>query len=522
MNSMHNQSLHPLDYTVVGVYLAGIVGIGVYFSRKQTDTEEYFAGRRNIPAWAVGMSVIATLISSGTFLGLPGEGYTTNWVRLAKDFMVPVVLLGMIWFIVPCYRRVIGLSAYEYFERRFGYFARLYSSVAFSVAHFSKMGSVFFLLALALSRMTGYNTYAVIAVLGSFTIIYTLMGGIEAVVWSDVIQGFILIFGGLICVSVLLFGPEGGPAAVVGLAMENNKISFTPVDWEFSRLTVWVSLIWGFFYWLQKYGTDQTIVQRFLLAKSDKAAIKATLIGATLCVPIWMLFLFIGTCLWSYYRVTKLSLPAGIEAEAVFPYFIMTQLPPGITGLILAGITAAAMSSLDSDLNCLSAVFVEDYYRRFKRGSTDAQRLRIGRIAVAICGILAILVAFWYVTAEGDTVIDIIFTVYAVFSGGIAGLFVLGFFTKRANKSGLYVGIAACVLFTGWAILTNQGLVDFGRFNFTQHKYMIGVYSHIVLFVVGYMASFLFHREEPRKNLTLYGYLETRREDKNDDGNRAD
>ncbi|MHC4527038.1 MAG: sodium:solute symporter family transporter, partial [Planctomycetota bacterium] len=156
---------------MVLVYLAGIVGIGVYFSRKQTDTEEYFAGGRKVPAWAVGMSVIATLISSGTFLGLPGEGYTTNWVRLAKDFMVPVVLLGLIWFVVPCYRRVIGLSAYEYFEKRFGYFARLYSSVAFSVAHFSKMGSVFFLLALALSRMTAYNTYTVIAVLGSFTII---------------------------------------------------------------------------------------------------------------------------------------------------------------------------------------------------------------------------------------------------------------------------------------------------------------------------------------------------------------
>ncbi len=500
--------LHILDYCVVLVYLAVIIAIGGYFSRKQNSTDEYFAGGRNIPAWALGMSLLATLISSVTFLAYPGEGYASNWIRLVQGIMVPIALLGIIWFIVPCYRRIIGLSAYEYFEKRFGYFARLYSSLAFALAHFSKMGTVFYLLALALSKMTGYNTYMVILVLGLFTIIYTLLGGIEAVVWSDVIQGFMLITGGLMCLCVLLFRPEGGPAAILQRAWENNKISTGPYDISFTRLTFIVMALNGIFYAIQKYGTDQTIVQRFLAAKSDRAAIKAAFMGTLLCVPVWTLFMFIGTCLWSYYQGAGHSLPEGIKADAVFPYFIMTELPAGITGLILAALIAAAMSSLDSDLNCLAAVGVSDYYLRFRPGSSDPQCLNVGRIVVVLCGLLAMCVAFWYVRSEGATVLKTVFTLYAIFSGGIAGLFMLAFFTIRANTKGLYAGMAACVLFTGYALLTSERFIDLGPYNFTHHKYMLGVYSHLVLFGVGYTASFFFKPDKNIRHMTFYGWLE--------------
>ena len=502
--------LHILDYLVVFVYLAVIVGMGLYFSRKQNSTDEYFTGGRNIPAWALGMSLLATLISSVTFLAYPGEGYASNWIRLVQGIMVPVSLLGIIWFIVPCYRRIIGLSAYEYFEKRFGYFARLYSSLAFVLAHFSKMGTVFYLLALAISKMTGYDTYMVILALGVLTVLYTLLGGIEAVVWSDVIQGFMLIAGGLICVGVLLFRAEGGPSALIQRAWENNKISAGPYDMDFTRLTFIVMALNGIFYAIQKYGTDQTVVQRFLAAKSDKAAIKAALMGTLLCVPVWTLFMFIGSCLWSYYQGTEL-LPAGIKADAVFPHFIMTELPTGITGLILAALIAAAMSSLDSDLNCLAAVGVSDYYLRFKPSSSDKQSLNVGQIIVVISGICAMAVAVWYVRSEGTNVLKTVFTLYAIFSGGIAGLFVLAFFTTRANTKGLYVGIAACVLFTGYALLTSKGFVDLGRYNFTHHSYMLGVYSHVILFGVGYAASFFFKPDKDISDMTFYGWLERRK-----------
>jgi SSS family solute:Na+ symporter len=503
--------LHILDYLVVFVYLTVIVAIGGYFARKQNSTDEYFTGGRNIPAWALGMSLLATVISSVTFLAYPGEGYASNWIRLVQGIMVPISLLGIIWFVVPCYRRIIGLSAYEYFEKRFGYFARLYSSLAFVLAHFSKMGTVFYLLALAISKMTGYDTYMVILVVGILTVLYTLLGGIEAVVWSDVIQGFMLIAGGLICAGVLLFRPEGGPAEIIERAWENNKISAGPYDMDFTKLTFIVMALNGIFYAIQKYGTDQTVVQRFLAAKSDKAAIKAALMGTLLCVPVWTLFMFIGTCLWSYYQGPGFSLPKGIKADAVFPHFIMTELPAGITGLILAALIAAAMSSLDSDLNCLAAVGVSDFYLRFKPRSSDKQCLKAGRNIVVVCGICAMAVAFWYIRSEGTNVLKTVFTLYAIFSGGIAGLFLLAFFTTRANTKGLYVGIAACVLFTGYALLTSGGFIDLGRYNFTHHKYMLGVYSHLVLFGVGYLASFFFKPNKDIRHMTFLGWLERRR-----------
>jgi len=520
---MMYESLHWVDYVVIILSLVVSIYIGVYYAKRQKSTNNYFAAGGNIPSWAVGISILATLISSITFLAYPGEGFSSNWIRLVQGMMVPVVLLFLVWFIVPLYRNVIGISAYEYFEKRFGFFARIYGSLGFILAHFSKMGTVFFLLALAISSMMGIDTFTVILVIGVIVIFITLLGGIEAVIWLDVVQGFMLIAGGLIALGVLLFTPEGGPAAIWNTAVENNRIGFGPFDWDFVNLTFWVMAINGIFYAIQKYGTDQTIIQRYLTAKSEKGAIRAALIGVLLSVPVWALFMFIGTAIFSYYQLTPATLPDGIRPHAVFPQLIMTELPMGVTGLILAALIAAAISSLDSDLNCLSAVGVEDYYKRFRPNSTDAQQLFMGKLFVAISGVGAIAVASIYLLAGNKGVLGIIFTLYAIFSGGIAGMFILGLFSKRANKKGLYIGIAASVLFTGWAVLTSTPfdiggtkrlLLDMGDYNFGHHKYMLGVYSHFVLFGVGWVTSFFFKSEVPDKSLTIYSWIEKRRLEK--------
>lgn len=511
------ETLHGLDWLILLGYLGIIAFLGRRFAKRQTSLLHYFAGNRSLPAWAIGMSMLATLISSITFLAYPGEGFSGNWIRLVHGLAVPLVLIAIIWLVVPMYRKIIGLSAYEYFEKRFGYFARLYSSLAFIMAHFTKMGTVFYLLGLALASMTGWDTYHVILVVGVVTILYTLAGGIEGIIWMDVIQGFILIGGGLICIGVLLFRPEAGPVAVLQIAWDNGKMSMGPYDWDFTRLTFLVMAVTGVFYAIQKYGTDQTIVQRFLLAKSDRKAIQAALMGALLCVPVWALFMFIGTLLWAFYTQGSAELPAGVTGDKVFPYFIMSQLPAGITGLILAAMASAAMSSLDSDLNCLAAVGVEDFYRRFKPGATDRQCLFLGKAIVVVCGVFAVGVACLYVRFGGPAIFGTVLALYAIFSGGIAGIFLLAFFTVRTNRQGLNVGITACILFTAYALLTStpfdlggsekQQLLDLGRFNFTHHKYMLGVYSHLVLLVVGYGTSLFFHNGQDIRHLTLYGWL---------------
>ena len=425
--------MHWIDYTIVLISIAAAIGMGMYFAHRQKDTSTYFAGGGKIPAWAVGISIFATLISSVTFLAYPGAAYAGNWILLVQGLMVPIVLVALIGIIVPLFRKVIRLSTYEYFERRFGLFARLYSSFAFTLGHFSKAGTVFFLVSMALATFLNINIYSIVLVLGITIIILTLLGGMEAIVWMDVVQGALLIGGGIICILILMFGIDGGPSELFRIAGEYDKIDFGPYDWSLSELCFLVMVLNGIFYALQKYGTDQTIVQRYLAAKNDREAkkaayigvlmsvpiwalFKAAYIGVLMSVPIWALFMFIGTALFAYYHAQGAPLlPEDLKADEVFPYFIAHELPVGIRGLIIAALAAAAISSLDADLNCLSAIAVQDYYVRFRKHTDDKQQLRFGKWMVVIAGVGAIGVACLYISWGGEGVLGALFSRCAVY-----------------------------------------------------------------------------------------------------------
>ncbi|MCR4852058.1 MAG: sodium:solute symporter [Prevotella sp.] len=522
---MTHTSIHWIDMLIVALSLLAAVGVGIWFSRKQNSTESYYAANGSVPAWAVGMSMFATIISSVTFLAYPGAAYSGNWILLVQGLMVPIVLVGMIWFIVPLFRRVIKLSTYEYFERRFGPFARFYSSVAFVLEHFSKMGTILYLMGIAMASFTGVDIKAIIVIIGLVTILLTYLGGMEAIIWMDVVQGFLLILGGLLTVGMLFWLTDGGASTVFSVAAEYDKIDFGPYTWDLTQLTFIVMVLNGIFYAVQKYGTDQSIVQRYLAAKDEKSAKKASYMGVLMSVPAWALFMFVGTCLFVYYKVNAGLLPEGIKSDEVFPYFIATELPIGITGLIIAALAAGAISSIDSDVNCISAIVVEDYYGRFHKNASDKQKLRVGRLSVLVIGVLSIFIALLYVAWGGEGVLGTLFGLYAIVSAGIVGIFLLGLFSRRANWQGLYIGIAAAVLFTAYAVLTSskfetadggkQLLLDLGSLNFTHHKYMLGVYSHLIVLIIGYVASFFFKTPLADKELTVYAFLEERRNQKN-------
>jgi len=518
-----SSSIHLVDYLIIGFFLLATLYFGFRFSKNQNTTKSFFLAQGRVPTWAIGLSLLATLISSVTFLAYPGTGYSSNWILLVQGLMVPVVLMGVIWFIVPLYRKVIRLSTYEYFEQRFGSFARYYSSIAFVLRQFSGMGTVLFLLAIALNNIVFKNStdnsemIAIVGVVGLIIIVVNLLGGIEAVIWLDVFQGFMLFISGIICISVLLFTTDGGPAEVFRVAEEAGRTGFGPYEMDLTKLTFIVMAINGTFYAIQKYGTDQTVVQRYLTAKTDKSAIRASLMGILLTVPVWMIFMFIGTCLFVFYK--QQPLPEGLRPEAVFPYFIKTKLPVGVVGLILSAMISAAVCSLSADLNSLAAVGVEDYYKKAKPNRPDKHYLSASRWIVVFSGVLTILIGIFYVSAGSEGVLGIVFTLYAIFSGGIVGIFLLGLLSARANRQGINIAIVICILFTAYAFLTSTEiglgddkklLLDLGDYNFTHHKLMLGVYSHLIVIGVGYVASLFFPKPVIDKNLLYSGWKESR------------
>ena len=510
---MTSPTLSFIDYAIIIIVLIINLYFGLRYAKNQNTTQNYFAAKGRVPAWAIGMSLLATLISSVTFLGYPSEGYSNNWILLVQGLMVPIILLGTIWFIVPLYRKVIGLSTYEYFEKRFGSFARYYSSIAFVLRQFSSMGTVFFLLSVALTSMTGGDTFYIIIVVGLIIIAVNILGGIEAVIWLDVFQGFMLFASGILCVAVIIFSVKGGLPEILNVASANGRTGFGPYDADFTRLTFIVMVINGMFYAIQKYGTDQTVVQRYLTAKTDKAAIRASILGISLTVPVWALFMFIGTALFVYYRQNPL--PEGTRPDAVFPYFIITRFPTGVIGFILAAMISAAICSLSADLNSLAAVGLEDFYKKARPNRPDNEYLRISKIIVVLSGLIAIGIGAIYLQAGNEGVLGVVFTLYAIFSGGIVGIFLLGIFSARANRQGVNIAIIVCILFTAYAFLTSTQigygndkklLLDLGDYNFTHHKLMLGVYSHLVVVGVGYVASLFFPKPTLDSNLLYSGW----------------
>ncbi len=500
------------DALVICLYLIGMVAMGRAFSRRQSSTETYFVAKRSIPHWAMGISIYAALITSITFTAYPGSAYAGDWAELVPGFMVVGVLILVGLVIIPFFRHTVGLSAYEYFEKRFGYRIRAYSSFAFTMGHFSKMGFVFYTLALTITSITQWNLYLVMLATAGVTVYYTIVGGIEAVIWTDVVQGAVKCLGIFICLGFLLYLMPGGPMAAFHLAAQHHKFSLGVASLSAtSKNSALVLSLYGFFWYLQKYTADQTLVQRYLVAKTDRDALKGVALGALLCIPAWVCFMLIGTLVWAYYQLSHEALPGAInQADKVFPYFLATKIPPGLAGIFMASLLSAAMSMLSSDLNALSVVGVEDYYHKLRPHASDRQRLFVGKLIVAVCGLLAVLIGV-VIAWKSERVLSLYFTVSSIVAGGLAGLFLLAFLCPRANPQGATIGVIACLVFTTWGTLTSGANPAWrlGAFSYSLHPTLIGVFAHIVLLVVGYAASYCF--PAPAKSaraLTLWGWLD--------------
>ena len=494
--------MHAVDGIIVLVYLAAVFGIGIYFSRNQKTTEDFFLAGKNVPGWVVVFAIVGTMISSTTFIGHPGNVFARDMWNLPSFLMLPFVMLLVSRFVVVFYRRTIKMSIYDYLEKRFNYFARAYGAAAFIISRVIDMSATLYFLALPVSYLSGVSVWWVILIVGLVTLAMTVAGGLTAVVYADVFQGILLIGGGLVCLGIALFRPEQGPAAVLQTAWDGGKFAMGNTTFSFFTDNIWFYIIGGGIWAVQRYALDQHIVQKYLIAKTDRQAKLSAYFGAVACLPIWLLFFLFGAVLWAFFQLTAATLPADVAAvkDNIVPYFIKTQLPIGLVGLVVAALLAAAMSSLDSDLNSMATVIVDDYYARLRPDTTDAQRLWLGRIAVTVLGILSIVFSQLWIGI--GTALEFGVQLFSIATAGMLGLFALGALTKRANAQGALVGIIACVLFTAWATFTSvklpaldRKLLDLGPLNYTLHPFLIGVFNHLIVFVVGYVASLCFERK---------------------------
>jgi SSS family solute:Na+ symporter len=532
---------YPADWIVLILYFAGTMGIGFYFYRKTRSSEGFTAGNRSLPGWVCGLSIFATYLSSISYLALPGASFAGNWNPFVFSLSIPVVAIFAVKYFLPYYRQSGEVSAYALLERRFGVWARIYASIFYLLTQIARIAVVLYLMALPMQVIFGWNIYTILIVTGVCVTIYAFVGGIVAVIWADAIQAIVLMTGAVVCLAAMLFQLPGGAGELFSVAAEYDKFSLGSFGFSVTEATFWVVLVYGLTINLQNFGIDQSYIQRYISSGSDRAARNALWLGALLYVPVSALFFFIGTTLFVYYdarpgmeigashgavadsadrmeNTSDLEQVKGIVArqkllqqgkspedpdfsrlqeekakelaltdigDRVFPHFIAAHLPPGLTGLLIAAVFAAAMSTVSTSLNSSATLIMSDYYRRFvNRRATEKQSMMVLYAGTIAWGVLGTGLALLLVRLTQGA-LNIWWTLSGIFGGGMTGLFLLGIVSRRAGNpaavSGVIVGVTLILwlslpkLVPGWESLI--------------HAYLIPVIGTLSILLVGMAVS---------------------------------
>ena len=439
-----------IDIAVVLVYLLATTLFGCSFMFRRgvgNDAEGFMTGSGRLPTWTVALSIFATHVSSIAFLGLPAKAFADNWNPYVLSLTVPLsAIVAAVWF-VPFYRNSSSVSAYSFLESRYGAWARLYASSCFLVMQSARSGVILFLTALLVSVLLGCSVSTVIVVCGLATAVYSLMGGLSAVVWTDAVQSIVLILGTILSIFVLGYSvPDLG--AGLSAAFDAGKFSLGGFSLcDLSSETFWVIFVYAIFINLQNFGIDQSFTQRYIAAKSQTAAAKSLLSSALLYLFSTACFVFIGTLLWVYVQANPADVPADVlsKADAVFPWFIVHRLPTGVSGLLVAAIIAAAMSTISSTLNSGATVLLEDYWKRFASARSNASSdIKFLRLATAALGVLSIVIGIGVMNVR--SALAAFWGMQSVLSGGMLGLFLLAIMCRRARGAHAAVATIICFL----------------------------------------------------------------------------
>jgi SSS family solute:Na+ symporter len=469
-----------LNTTTLGLYLAGMLGIGLYFVRRERNTDTFFRGGQHIPWWAAGLSIYATMLSSITFMALPAKVYATDWAYsfglLSLVLITPVVTI----FYLPFFRRLNVTSAYEYLEHRFNGLVRQVGSAVFILFQLGRMSIVLYLPAVALATVSSFDVYTCIVVTGLACVVYTMIGGIEAVIWTDVAQAVVLLGGALVSLLLILFQCEGSFGGMVAVAQEHGKfLGFT--EWwnpDLTQTSVILVLLGSGCNSLLSYTASQDVVQRYVTTATEAQARRSIWLNVWISLPGSIVFYAVGTAFFLFYRQNPDRLDPTLATDAIFPLFIVRELPAGVAGLVIAGLLAAAQSTLSSSLNSVATAWVTDFHVRYWPQGTDRSRLRVAQGLILGLGLMVTAVACLMASTPIGSLMDAYYMVIGSAGGALAALFILGIFTRRAHAAGVLVGAAVSIA----TLLYVQ----------TQTKlsfFLYGVIGIAVCVGVGYLAS---------------------------------
>ena len=516
-----------LDWSVLLAYFAGVMALGFCFWRRNRTAEQFTAGGRSMSGWLCGLSIFATYVSSISYLALPGKAFTDNWNPFVFSLAIPLAAMVAVRFYVPLYRQSREVSAYSLLERRFGLWARLFASGFYLLFQIARTGVVMYLMSLPMSLLFGWDIRFVILVTGVLVTAYSFVGGIVAVIWCDAVQAVVLLVGALLALAILMSGSLSGPADVWTVGVEGKKFSLgSPSILAVSQPTIWVVFAYGVFENLRNFGIDQSYVQRYIAAGSDREATRSVWIGALLYVPVSALFLLIGTSLFAFYErhpeelagvgrlvaAQKLmqegvsidapdyseqleariaTLPESDLGDRAFPHFIATQLPQGVRGLLIAAIFAAAMSTVSTSLNSAATLVMSDFYQRLiDPECSDAAKVHVLRATTVAWGLMGTTMALSLVSLT-DSVLDLWWMLSSILGAGILGLFLLGIMMPSVRSRTAAWILAAGMGLIAWMTVSRTNL--WSDFSFPTvspfHPYLVIVVGPLFMIALGWIVS---------------------------------
>ena len=485
--------MSAIDLVVIGAYFALMAGMGFWFMRRNNDADAYFKAGGRLPWWVVSLSIYATMFSSITFISVPAMSFSGDMSYFAISFgillMAPVVVK---WYL-PFFRRLNLTSAYEYLEVRFNLPCRLFASAAFILFMVARTAIVAYLPALAITAVTGMDINIAIAAVTLVTIVYCTVGGVEAVIWSDFVQSLILIASTVLIIAVAICGSDGGFAGFVSSGLEAGKFRVFDLAFDWTRPCFWVVFVGGIVANLASYTSDQCVVQRYMTTPDEKGAAKSILLNGALSFVNCFVFFAMGVALWSFYRAHAGALPPDVKPDAVLPLFIAHELPPGVSGLVLAAVAAATMSTLSSNLNSAASAISTDFYKRLcLRGKRESggRLLLCGKISTVVVGFLGGAMALWLANADIGNIYDQFQRFLGILTGGLGSLFFMGIFMKRVNGAG-----AVCGLLANYAVCFS---LDIATWDGKPHLLLYGFFGMVACIVVSASASEVLRRTKKR------------------------